>query len=296
MYRFLRYFLFASYLILAAFASSDQRSGKVKVPEKILEEIPKPGMFLPKRSPWALTGSEIAKKSACLSHSKREQFIYNQFVQGNVPSFMRDMEQIDFSVEIQNKKYDVVFFVSSDYLSLGSDVDFIRVPVDFGTAIKLSKRFNLAIPTKKMVDIIFSKSPCKIAPKPFPPGKSMVTDKVFKKHNDVVTEQVKNLPDTMIKSGQKKDIVLSKKLLQRQNRIAIYGWHRPNGKAIQPVSTVHHAGYVDYSHGLQLISSLAVVNKKIMSITKLLADPVLSILFSDEGTMEVDRILRTCNK
>ncbi len=36
--------------------------------------------------------------------------------------------------------------------------------------------------------------------------------------------------------------------------LAIYGWHRENGVAIQPLTIVHKDTYVDYSHGIRLVS------------------------------------------
>jgi hypothetical protein len=54
-------------------------------------------------------------------------------------------------------------------------------------------------------------------------------------------------------AGHKKDLVLTRKLATRPNRVAIYGWHQLSGEPIQPVSTVHVAEYADYSHGVRLI-------------------------------------------
>ncbi len=34
--------------------------------------------------------------------------------------------------------------------------------------------------------------------------------------------------------------------------MAIYGWHKPDGTPIQPLTTVHVDWYVDYSHGVRL--------------------------------------------
>jgi len=63
-------------------------------------------------------------------------------------------------------------------------------------------------------------------------------------------------------AGIKKDIVLSNKVAdnERPNRVAIYGWHKLDGKPIQPVYAGHVNWYVDYSHGIRLISRKVKVN------------------------------------
>ncbi len=65
--------------------------------------------------------------------------------------------------------------------------------------------------------------------------------------------------------------------------MAIYGWHRGNGKPIQPLSTVHQQSYADYSHGIRLVSDTAFVNDRPVSLTQLLADPAYAPILSSEG-------------
>ena len=73
-------------------------------------------------------------------------------------------------------------------------------------------------------------------------------------------------------------------LLDRNpGRIAIYGWHRLTGAPIQPLSTVHGACYADYSHGIRLVSEMALVDGQPVSIYDLMKDPQLSGIVSDEG-------------
>lgn len=290
----LKYLVLSSYFVIAAFFPTDVKKKFPNLSASDLKSLSFPDMYLPERAKGALLGSQITKKTSTMSHNQREAFIYNEFINGNVPQFIRVFEQVKFTAKIKNKEYHVLFFASPDYLSLGSDDDYIRVPIDFATAIKLSKRFKLMIPTKKMVDIIFKKAPCKVNPQPFKPGKHMVTDETFEKHNKVVSKQLKKVPKNTIKSGQKKDIILSNKLLEKQNRIAIYGWHRNNGKAIQPVSTVHHSRYVDYSHGLRLISPTVIINGKLHSIEQVLSHKKYSALLSDEGPIKVKDVIKSC--
>ena len=86
-------------------------------------------------------------------------------------------------------------------------------------------------------------------------------------------------------------VVISARLAQAPGRVAIYGWHRTNGRAIQPLSTVHGAQYADYSHGIRLISRTAYVNGRAVDLATLLGDRELAGLISDEGPIRNSRLL-----
>ena len=92
-------------------------------------------------------------------------------------------------------------------------------------------------------------------------------------------------------AGIKKDVVISDLLTRspRANRVAIYGWHRLNGKAIQPLYTGHVDWYADYSHGIRLVYRKVKVNGRWMDYTAVMADPVLKQLLTDEAVGDVLR-------
>ncbi len=59
------------------------------------------------------------------------------------------------------------------------------------------------------------------------------------------------------------------------HHVIIYGWHRPDGTPIQPVYDGHVNTYVDYSHGVRLISNKVLVDGKEHRLQELIEDPVL---------------------
>ena len=96
-------------------------------------------------------------------------------------------------------------------------------------------------------------------------------------------------------AGDKKDVVLTERLWQNPDRVAIYGWHQSNGKPIQPLSTVHGWHYADYSHGIRLISGQVLVNHRVQSLYSVLEDAHLAAVLSSEGALHrvaalVDRL------
>ena len=87
----------------------------------------------------------------------------------------------------------------------------------------------------------------------------------------------------MLVSGHKKDLVLTNRLSSAPGRVAIYGWHRPGGNPIQPLSTVHGAEYADYSHGIRLVSRTAFVNGQAVDLQDLLMDGTYAGLLNTDG-------------
>ena len=49
-------------------------------------------------------------------------------------------------------------FVMPEYLAIGSDSDFLRIPMNLHTATAVADRFGFVLPTKKMVDAIYDQS------------------------------------------------------------------------------------------------------------------------------------------
>ena len=85
-------------------------------------------------------------------------------------------------------------------------------------------------------------------------------------------------------AGIKKDLILSSRLAVQPTKVVIYGWHKPDGKPIQPVYSGHVDWYVDYSHGIRFINNQVMIDGTPVLFTDILKDPVLYRLFSDEDS------------
>jgi hypothetical protein len=101
----------------------------------------------------------------------------------------------------------------------------------------------------------------------------------------------------LLTSGHKKDLVYTEQLKSAPHKMAIYGWHRRVKNPIQPLSVVHRQSYVDYSHGVRLVSRNVDVSFDgepfvPTRIESILLDPDLSALISDEGALDQFTSLR----
>jgi hypothetical protein len=217
---------------------------------------------------------------------RREQAIKDEILKGNVPGFLKNLVPVELSYELASgTRLTATIFVTPDYLAIGSDDDFLRIPMNLHTAIAIANRFGFILPTKKMVDIIYLQSRYHLVPQPLLASPLMRSTQYYSSHNRMIEEQAKALGVRLgaLVSGDKKDIVITNLLAKNLGRIAIYGWHRRPGDPIQPLSTVHGASYADYSHGVRLVSNTALINGELRSVYELLQNPLTSGVLSDEG-------------
>jgi hypothetical protein len=249
---------------------------------------------IPVRPLFAMKGSEFAKTISSMDGPMREQAILTQLIQGNLPDFLRRLKPVQMSLRLKDgRSITVSIFVMPDYLAVGSDSDFLLIPMALHTATQIALQFGFVLPTKKMVDAIFKQSAFHFTPEPLPPGPRMSSTAYYVRHDERIKEQRQALGKSLdaLASGHKKDVVLTNRLAQAIGRIAIYGWHRLSGVPIQPLSTVHRASYADYSHGIRLVSEIVLIDGKPKSIYNVLQDPKFTNVLSDEGTIQVQRLL-----
>jgi hypothetical protein len=228
---------------------------------------------------------------------EREQRILSQLLDGNLPDFLRTLVPIVLRHKTPSgSTVTVTIFAMPEYLAIGPESDFLRIPMNLYTARGVADRFQCVLPTRKMVDAIYDQSPHHFTPQPLPAGPQMRSTEYYRIHNAMIDRQsqARRIPLGGLVSGHKKDVVLTNLLAARPSQIAIYGWHRASGAPIQPLSTVHGAHYVDYSHGIRLISQTALVNGERRSIYDILQDPSLAHALSDEGSLR--RVLEMWSK
>ena len=153
------------------------------------------------------------------------------------------------------------------------------------TAQRLADRWGAVLPTSKISDLIYRHAEVKLVPHPMMPDATMTTMPVFARHNSLVEQERRatGKPQGLLVAGHKKDIVITPRMGREPGRLFIYGWHTAIDKPIQPLSAAHNMGYVDYSHGVRLVSDEVLVDGKLYSLRKLLKDPVWFRLLSDEA-------------
>lgn len=249
---------------------------------------------IPTRPTNALSGSAFVNVIWSMPRDQREEQIYSQIISGNIPNFMRQLKVVTAVSNIGGNNHTATYFVIPEYLAVGSDSDYFLTPMTPLLAQRICNALGCTMPTKKMVDQIYSAAPCKLRPQPIPPTPQMTTVPVFAQHNDSVKSLrfplIPQYPLGTIVGGTKKDVIISNRIYQNLNPnvpkpVVIYGWHQLNGTPIQPVYNGHEETYVDYSHGIRLVLDSVIVDGVAKSFAQLLSDPILCVLVSDEGTI-----------
>ena len=238
------------------------------------------------RPRYALTGSQFLTLVSKMSEHQREQVILDQLLEGNLPGFLRKLKPVTLKHQCDSGRLVcATIFVTPDYLAIGSESDFIRIPMNYHTASVVATNFGFILPTPHMVDAIYEQSAYRFTPQPMKPGPQMRSTAYYQQHNRMIKQQrlSRGIPLGELVSGHKKDVVITNRLTREQGRIAIYGWHQPTRIPIQPLSTVHGAGYADYSHGIRLVSDVVLIDGKMRSVYDVLQDPELAAVLTDEG-------------
>jgi hypothetical protein len=243
---------------------------------------------IPARTAGALTGSAFIATIPHEAKDPREAATRREILAGNIPSFLRQLRTVEASiVGPDSVKHTVRYEVMPDYLSIGSDDDFVRMPMTPYTAQTFCDYYGFVLPTKKMVDDIWAAAPVHVDPRPL--TKDRDSTLTFLQHNAIIEEQLTGQPRGVFVAGIKKDVVVTNKLLERPNRVAIYGWHYLDGRAIQPTHAGHVDWYIDYSHGIRPVRRWMTVDGVRMSFEAILADSTKRALLSDEGPLAVTR-------
>jgi hypothetical protein len=232
---------------------------------------------------------------ASLGGRARDAALVRMIEGGNLPDHLRRLVPVTLTgTATDGRRTAITLCVMPDYLALGDDRDFIRLPLGLPAASRLAERFDMLLPTARMVDAIHAQAGARLSPSPMTPGAQMASTGYVLRHNATVEGQRRATGAALgvLVSGHKKDLVLSNRLTRVAGRVAIYGWHRANGQPIQPLSTVHGQHYADYSHGVRLISTTALINGRPADLRELLADRrYAAILSGDEGPIATRQIL-----
>ena len=210
-----------------------------------------------RKSDWPksteMTGSDYYRLAAGYSWQQRDSLTKALILRGNIPDFLRRFVRIKMKEtdSLTGATRTTTFWAAPDYLAVGTNADWARVHVTARLAQGLADSLHCVLPTTQMVDQIYRSARVKLEPVPLYAYRDSTP--TFWHHHLIVEGQRKGRNGLI--AGIQKDIVQTEKLKAYPNndRVAIYGWHRPDGKPIQPLYTGHVWWYVDYSQGVRLI-------------------------------------------
>ena len=243
---------------------------------------------IPARELNAPGGRTFAEAIRSLSDDERESRIQHELTTGNIPGFLRRLVPVRLqSPTTGAEQIDITICAAPDYLAIGSDADFVLIPVRLATALAMASHAGFTLPTPRIVDAIYTQAAVHFVPLPLPASNEMRSTEYSLRHNELIGAQRAALDISLgtLIAGDKKDLVLTNRLRSHLDRVAIYGWHMTEGQPIQSLSTVHGWRYADYSHGARLISTHVFVDGRPKSIFDVMQDGRLASSLSDEGVI-----------
>ena len=251
---------------------------------------------LPPRPTNAPTGSQFANIVLLMSQTARENWVLNQVSIGNIPNWMRNLVPVTVNQTINGTPHTLTYYVTPDYLAIGSDQDYFLEPTTPILAQRIANLLNCTLPTRLMVNQIWTNSTVKLNPGPLeisPTNNNNATVPVFILQDSYVMAARNAVTNTYplgaLVSGDKKDEIISPEIYSNfenpaiTNPVVIYGWIQQNGSPVQPEFNGHIESYMDYSHGIRMVQMAAVLDGATNQLTNLMADSVLWPLVSDEG-------------
>lgn len=241
---------------------------------------------LPPRAAGAVSGSELLLGLRGQSLAERERLVLHELSSGNLPAHLRRLVPVTTKATIAGRQRSATFWCTPDYLGVGADRDWFRMPLSPPLAQRLADDHDCLLPTRRMVDAIWQQAADKLPPAPFSPSVYNITavDTFYLSHQKIESQRRQSQGSLI--AGIKKDVVASALIASWPNRVVIYGWHYQNGRPIQPLSKVHTFPHVDYSHGIRLVSRHCLVDGQPRRVEEVLRDPQLHVLFSDEGPIQ----------
>jgi hypothetical protein len=228
-------------------------------------------LAIPARPPDAISGSQLVARIADLPLEAREQVVLQELRAGNIPDRLRTLKAIHaFTLDRRGRKHAGTYFVTPDYVAVGSNQDFLRVPLTPQAASQVAMAWHGSLITPKVSDDIFAAAELRLTPQPMTEDREAVA--TFLAHQRLIQSQWNDALPNLLVAGIKKDVVLTRLLDPHANRVAIYGWHTPDGTPIQPIYVKHLDNYVDYSHGIRLMADFMWLDGLQVSVADVLQD------------------------
>ena len=233
----------------------------------------------------------------------REIAVVEEVLAGNIPEWYRKFIPIEIQGTFRGEEVSLRLNVAPDYLAIGTDQDFVRVPLTSYAAQYIASALGFLLPTPHLVDVIFQQAQVKLLPQPT--NWYEHSGEMRKGSNYVIFNQsieVQKNGRVGLTSGDKKDVVVTNLLDSAPSRVAIYGWHQANGVPLQPLGVPHDLSYEDYSHGIRFVEShLQIISKKTgrvrnASLVSAYLDPDLGAILNGQHRAIRDiRAARRCS-
>lgn len=237
----------------------------------------------------SVPASEIVQILGDLAGEEREKAILTFADSGAFPEALVNFVRVTTSrQDAQGRERTIAYDVTFDFFSLGTDADYIRMPMWPVTARRILDWWNCILPTPRMVEQIHKQATPIVMPTT---STARGSTEAYASTNARINAAVAKakVPVGGLISGHRKDVVISKGLAAHPGNVVIYGGLKDDGTWWQtksnPVS--HNNRYVDYSHGFRFVRWDMWVDGAVHDIRDVLRDALLAPLLSADGPLSM---------
>lgn len=184
------------------------------------------------------SATSIMARTSGMSQTAREREFIRLINSGNVPSWTFT------TVQIRNG-----LSVTPDFIAVGTDEDYIWVPLTPAGAMLVLGQIGFRLPTRSEAEAIYAYA---LASGNNIPFQSFTPTSGQTRWGNLAMTTSKNKIMRVL-NGRRGLIDGHKKYVlgERNGKVLIYGGHYADGSLVQPYSDIHDASYLDYSHGIR---------------------------------------------
>lgn len=279
------------------------------------QDLTVPVLVTRERAADAPTGSAFIASLGDRKGVERENRIFEQVRAGNMPPSLLTFHTVRTSGNDRaGQRHDFEFYVMPDVISIGTESDAVRIPMDPVSAQRVADMFDCLLPTARMVEQVYQAAPTKLA---FIYGGYAGTARAnlqdasssYLEHSRQIDAQLRR-PPTILTAGHKKELVISNGYIRpRRNKagethpapmLAFYGAYTAAGVPIQAPRNgdqvmrgypafAHEPTFVDYSHGVRLVWPTMQVDGAERRVADVLRDANLGTLIAAEAPINDPR-------
>ncbi|HET9651199.1 MAG TPA: hypothetical protein VFP36_03365, partial [Usitatibacter sp.] len=280
------------------------------------QDLTVPVLVTRERAADAPTGSAFIASLGDRKGVERENRIFEQVRAGNMPGSLLTFHTVRTSGNDRaGQRHELEYYVTPDVISIGTESDAVRIPMDPVTAQRVADLFDCLLPTARMVEQIYQAAPTKLA---FIYGGYAGTNRAslqdasasYLDHSRQIDAQLRR-PPTILTAGHKKELVISNGYIRpRLNKatgqtspapmLAFYGAYTAAGVPIQAPkngtqvmrgypSFAHEPSFVDYSHGVRLVWPTMKVDGAERRVADVLRDASLGLIIAAEAPINEPR-------
>lgn len=196
-----------------------------------------------------------------MSATQRDRAVIDAMLGGQLPPRLLQWQRVAYSIRVGGRDVQCAIDVSPDWLGIGSDVFYLRTPLQPSAFQRVADSADAMLCTRVAVEAIHNSSaPVRVGFVGMSPadGETRNSLRLWLASNATLESVRRGAPG--LTTDGKKDVIVGPTQARNPGKVCIFGGWRTNGSQVQSLSTIHSASYVDYSQCARLMRRTMLVD------------------------------------